>query len=116
MLITMKYKENLIKYFEVFSNKDIDTLSKMFSDNVQLKDWNIFASGKEEVVTANKGIFDSVNSIKVTPVNFYSNSDTSYAVQISILINGEEELNVIDVIELDNTGLIQSVSAFILGE
>lgn len=108
----MKHKDDLVKYFEVFSDKNIDKLSEMFSDDVELKDWNIFASGKKNVVDANRGIFDSVNSIHVTPVQFYSNSETSYAVQISILVNGEEKLDVIDVIEFNNAGLIKSINAF----
>lgn len=112
----MKHKEHLIKYFELFSNKNIDELSKMFSENVQLKDWNIFANGKDEVISANKNIFSDVNTIKVTPIRFYSNSDTSYATQISILVNGNEELNVIDVIEFNDAGFIESISAFILDD
>ncbi len=39
-----------VKYFQVFSDKNIDTLSEMFSDDVELRDWNIFASGKKNVV------------------------------------------------------------------
>lgn len=110
--MTMKHKDDLVKYFEVFSDKNIDKLSEMFSDDVELKDWNIFASGKKNVVDANRDIFDSVNSIHVTPIQFYSNSETSYAVQIFILVNGKEKLDVIDVIEFNNAGLIESINAF----
>ena len=108
----MKHKDDLIKYFKVFSDKNIDTLSEMFSDDVELKDWNISTSGKKNVVNANKDIFDNVDTILVTPIQFYSNSETSYAVQISILVNIEEKLDVIDVIEFDNSGLIKSINAF----
>lgn len=108
----MKHKDDLIKYFKVFSDKNIDTLSEMFSDDVELKDWNISTSGKKNVVNGNKDIFDNVDTILVTPIQFYSNSETSYAVQISILVNSEEKLDVIDVIEFDNSGLIKSINAF----
>lgn len=108
----MKYQNQLVNYFKYFSDKNINALSEMFSKNVQLKDWNVSANGKDEVISANKNIFDNLNSIKVTPVNFYSNSDTSYAIQILILINGEEELNVIDVIKFNDDGLITSINAY----
>ena len=108
----MKFKEQLKKYFEVFSNKDIDTLSTLFADEVLLVDWNVFASGKEKVIEANKSIFDSVTSIQVTPIEFYSNSDTSYAVKISILVNENEQLNVIDIINFNESGLVTSIVAF----
>ncbi len=108
----MKYKNDLIKYFEVFSDKKIDIISEKFSDEVELVDWNISVSGKEKVIEANNSIFSSIETIQVTPISFYSNSETSYAVQISILSNGEEKLDVIDVIKFDNNGLIKSIVAF----
>jgi len=108
----MKFREQLTKYFKVFSNKDIDTLSAMFADEVLLVDWNVFASGKEKVIEANKNIFDSVSSIKVTPIEFYSNSDTSYAVKIFIVVNDNEKLDVIDVINFNENGLVTSIVAF----
>ena len=48
-------------YFKTFSNKDSEGLRNMFSDNVYLRDWEIFANGIDEVVDANQNIFDSVN-------------------------------------------------------
>jgi len=110
--MNMKYKNELIKYFEVFSNKNINLLSDIFSDNVKLVDWNISASTKEKVIEQIDIIFSTVNTIQVTPISFYSNSDTSYAVQISILIDNKERLDVIDFIEFDNDGLISSINAF----
>lgn len=105
-------KETLIKYFETFSNKDIEGLSKMFSDEVTLVDWDISESGIENVINANKNIFKSVETINVIPLKYYSNDDGSYAVEISILINGTETLDVVDVISFDQNGLINSIKAY----
>jgi len=108
----MKHRSDLIKYFTAFSNKNIDLLSKMFSDDIELVDWNISAKGKEKVIEANENIFDNVKKIQITPIKFYSNSDTSYSVQISISIDNAETFEVIDVIEFDHDGLISSVNAY----
>ncbi len=108
----IKFEQELKKYFKVFSNKDIDTLSKMFSDEVKLVDWNISAFGKNEVLKANENIFKNVKSIEVTPIEFYSNSDTSYSVKISIVVDKIEILEVIDVIKFDENGLINSIEAY----
>ncbi len=35
----MNYKEKLENYFKAFSNKDVDALSQMFSEDVTLIDW-----------------------------------------------------------------------------
>jgi hypothetical protein len=107
-----KFKQELKRYFEFFSDKNIDMISKMFSDEVSLVDWNISAFGKKEVLKANENIFQNVESIEVTPIEFYSNSDTSYSVKISIIVDEIEKLEVIDVIKFDENGLIKSIEAY----
>lgn len=105
-------KETLIKYFETFSNKDIEGLSRMFSDEVTLVDWDISETGIENVIRANKNIFQSVKTISVTPLKYYSSDDRSYAVEISILIDENETLDVVDIISFDQNGLINSIKAY----
>lgn len=113
-------EEKLREYFEAFSNKDIQKLSEMFSDDVVLTDWNIHAVGKEQVLEENKKIFDSVETILVYPHMVYyagSNVGSAAAVEIVIEVTPKEsskleELHVVDVITFDNKGLISSVKAY----
>lgn len=108
-------KTQLKKYFEVFSNKDIDNLSDLFSDDVVLIDWNLSAFGKEEVLKANKSIFDSVDTIKIFVSSIYENDkDKSYLCLIDVVINNSELLKVSDYIKFDDDGLIKSVEACLL--
>ena len=37
------YIVNTDKYFEAFNNKDLDTLSTLYSNDVRLIDWNVTA-------------------------------------------------------------------------
>lgn len=108
----MTNKETLNDYFNAFSSQDIDTLSKLFSDNVTLVDWVSFSEGKDEVLEANKKIFEGIETILATPIEFYSIGEYAYAIKVSILVNGEEKLDVIDVINFDDDGLITSITAF----
>jgi len=112
MKSTNKLTEICQSYFEVFSNKDIEGLSKLFSDDVILRDWEILANGKEEVLAANKDIFDSVNTIQVTLVNQSTSYNNRVFNEILIDINGDETLLVVDVIEFDDNGLINKVEAY----
>ena len=58
--------ENLIKdYFKFFSNKDILSLEKLFAKDIKLVDWEMSVEGKDEVIKANKKIFDTLESIKI---------------------------------------------------
>jgi len=115
----MDYVNICNEYFRAFSDKNLDRLSEMFHDDVYLRDWEILANGKEEVLDANKNIFDSVDKIEVITENqgleFNGINDTTEVFnEIEIHINdGEERLVVVDIIEIElKSGLIKSVRAF----
>ena len=103
-------KQLATQYFETFSNKDLDGLEDMFTDDVSLRDWTRSATGKIGMLAANKDIFDSVNTITATPVALYEEGDTVIA-ELVILVNDNESLLVVDVIKFrDNK--ISSVIAY----
>ena len=84
----------------------------MFSDNVYLRDWEIFANGIDEVVDANQNIFDSVNTIVVTPIQIISNGTNYVSAELEIVVNDEETLLVTDILEFDDDNKINSVRAY----
>jgi hypothetical protein len=84
----------------------------MFSESLTLKDWSVDVNGKKEVLRVIKSIFDSTNSIRIEPLNFFSNSEDTYAVSINIYINETLELKVIDIINFDSNGKISKICAF----
>jgi len=107
----MNLEQHVKKYFNNFSNKNLKELSQMFAENVSLKDWEIFAKGKTEVLEANKNIFDSVDSISVTLNEFYQDDLVAICL-IDININKQEILKVIDIIKFNNDQKITEVSAY----
>ena len=107
----MELVELAKKYFNYFSNKDIQNLQNLFSENVILKDWEIEAKGINEVVDANKKIFQSVKSISVIPKNIYKDKFVLICV-IEIFINKNEKLNVIDILKFNKDKKIEEISAF----
>ena len=98
-------------YFKTFSNKDSEGLRNMFSDNVYLRDWDILANGIDEVVQANQDIFDSVDTIVVTPIRIISNGTDLVSAELEIVVNDEETLLVTDKLEFDDDK-INSVRAY----
>lgn len=104
-------KELVIKYFEYFSNKDLEKLSDMFSVEITLQDWDILAKGKHQVLEANKNIFNSVNTISVNLNKLYIDDNVAICL-IEIVINNEETLKVIDIIKIDTNGKIKEISAY----
>ena len=87
-------------------------METLLSEDIVLKDWNIKVAGKKKVIEEIKKIFDSTITIKVTPISFFVNSDYSYAIYISILVNCEQLIDVIDVINFDINGKIVEITAF----
>ena len=92
--------------------KDYGSLKALFSENIVLKDWDVHVTGKNEVMKAIKIMFDSADKIKVSPVSFFVNSDYCYAVQVSILIDTDSKIDVIDVISFNTVVEITEIVAF----
>ena len=107
----MDLKQLATQYFETFSNKDLDGLGVMFTGDVTLRDWEISAAGIDDVLAANKKIFDSVEYIHVLPLNLYQDGNT-VAAELSIVVGGAINLHVVDIITFNDTGKIVSIKAY----
>ena len=44
-----KLVDEVEHYFELFSRKDLEGVSRKFSDDIFVQDWDIYAQGKEKV-------------------------------------------------------------------
>ena len=105
-------KYNAKKYFKLFSNKDINALSSIFSKNITLRDWKIKAQGLKKVLKENKKIFKSCKSIQVKPIKIFQEKKTIIA-ELIIQINNSKNLLVIDVIDFDKQNKIKSIRAYL---
>ena len=107
----MDLKSLCLEYFETFSRKDLGGLEIMFTGDVTLRDWEISATGIDEVLAANKKIFDSVEYIHVMPLHLYQDGNT-VAAELSIVVSGAVHLSVVDIITFNDAGKIVSVRAY----
>jgi hypothetical protein len=107
----MDLKSLCLEYFETFSRKDLDGLGVMFTGDITLRDWEISATGIDEVLAANKKIFDSVEYIHVLPLHLYQDNNTVVA-ELSIVVSGAVYLSVVDVITFNDSGKIVSIKAY----
>lgn len=105
------YKSLALKYFEFFSNKDIKNLKLMFSEDVDLRDWEINATGIESVLDANLKIFNSVKTIMAKPISLIV-EDSNLSAELEIIVNDVEILRVVDIIQFNNEKKIKSIRAF----
>ncbi len=92
--------------------KDYDSLKTLFSEDIVLKDWDVHVTGKNKVMEVIKIMLDSADKIKVSPVSFFVNSDYCYAIQVSVFIDTDPKIEVIDVISFNTKGKITEIVAF----
>lgn len=108
----LELKELSLIYFDAFSNKDISKLSEIYDDDVHLIDWVIDVSGKDEVLNANKSLFENEFTLEVLAIeNIHGQSDYKTANQIEINIEGQPKLKVLDVITFNSSGKITKIIA-----
>ena len=98
-------------YFKVFSDQNIDELSNLFADDIELRDWENSSSGKSNVILTNKKIFDNVETINVKPKNIYQDGNVVVA-ELDILINSKERILVVDIIHFNKSSKICRINAF----
>ena len=107
----MDLKSRSLNYFYIFSTKNSTALSFMFASVCFLHDWENDAAGNTDVMSVYNKIFNSVESIAVTPRAIYQDGLTVIA-ELLITIDGKEQILVTDVITYDEIGKIVSVRAY----
>lgn len=110
------YKAKALEYFFHFSTKNLELVSDMFTDDVHLQDWEHSTDNKVDTVAVYKKIFDSVDTIAVTPFALYADrapDGVTVVAELWITVDGKEQNFVTDIIVFDDeTDLIQCVRAY----
>lgn len=71
-------KELTKKYIEAFNSKDIKKCAQLFTNDFSLEDPVVKrVEGKEEVLKAIKGIFDSCTTLDFSAKNIYQDEQTT---------------------------------------
>jgi hypothetical protein len=115
MIDQEKYINLLYQYFDTFNKKDVESLGKMFSENVLLKDWNVSEQGKEEVLKANANIFNECPNIHVSVIEIFQEvpyEDKRFACELSIKVGANEYISVMDIISFNEQDEIEEISAY----
>lgn len=95
-------------YFNALNNKEINTLSKIYSKNINLIDWDLCISGKNKVLEANIQLFKNKFRIDVLSSNEIKHKTFN---EIILKINNVS-LNIIDIITFDENLKINEIKAF----
>ena len=102
------YKVLSEKYFEFFSNRDTESLSKLYSDDIVLKDWNGEWKGKEAVLSENQNLFQRDFTFEIQDMGQIGNKTYTY---LNITVDGDT-IRVLDILEWDNNFQIKEIEAY----
>ena len=103
--------EAVEKYFDAWNRHDLTALRELFSDKVELVDWNVHCVGKEEVVLATKDIFNLYPEIRVEVLDCLVNANSKAMAELKVNIDDATTLNVVDILSFDKSK-ISSIKAF----
>jgi hypothetical protein len=98
-------------FLSAYERKDIDAISEMLAEDVVLRDWNLEVSGLEAAVAEYSKNFRDADSLRIT-VNQILESESGVAAELEIVVNGSENLNVVDIFTFNDDNEITSVVAY----
>lgn len=96
------------EYFQAFVSKDLEALSEIYSENINLIDWIGTWVGSKNVLEANKELFKNDFQLKVLDT-IQHDSRTFNTILIEI---GGESLEIVDVIKFDKDFKIEYIRAY----
>jgi len=99
------------KYFSYFSNKEIELLKTLFSNKINLRDWDINISGIDNVVQQNIKIFKNLGEFQLKVINLYQSDNVVFG-EIEIILKNKEIIKVLDKIVFDEESKIKEIIAF----
>lgn len=95
----------------VTTDKNLEAVSAMLAEDVHLRDWNISVHGKAEALRETAKNFVEAESIEIQIFDVYEN-DISVAGELYIVVNGEIDLFVVDVVTFDAQGNITAIRSY----
>lgn len=100
----------IIKYLELWNNKDLSGLSSIFHRDIVIKDWENHSEGLEEALKANARIFSDLPAIEARLIKSAINGDSAF-LQLEIQIDKDRCIDVVDIMTIEK-GQIISILAY----
>ncbi|MEX0300724.1 MAG: nuclear transport factor 2 family protein [Kordiimonas sp.] len=107
----MDISEQARRYIEAFNAHNIEALTDMLSEKVELKDWEVQLEGRATVLEHMRTIFNNVPAIRADVIDIIS-AKNACVLLLSIFIEEGVSLQVADVLKFDTNGTIVSVHAY----
>lgn len=111
-MLQMSNTGRLLAYLDAYARKDLVAVGTMFADDVTLRDWNLAVRGKAAALAETAKNFSAAGALAIEALGIYADGDT-VAAELTITIDGQVDLRVVDVISFDRDGRIRSIRAYL---
>lgn len=101
----------LEKFLSAYESKDLGTIANMVTSSVLLRDWNLETTGKDSLLDEFQKNFSNAEYLRVEILRTYTAAN-SIAAEVEIQVGASERLRVVDILKLDESGLITSIVSF----
>jgi len=108
----MSHADTFRRYLQLYAARDLDAIADLFADQIRLRDWKISVAGKAAALAETRHNFERVNSLQIEVLSLFESAD-GVAGELRILIDGQEELHVLDVLRFDADGKIAEIHAYV---
>lgn len=99
------------RFLTAYAAKDLGTISALLAPDVLLRDWNLEVRGTEPFRAETQRNFDNSRSITIEVLHLHA-TDVSVAAEVLITVDGSIRLRVVDVFDVDETGLVTAVRSY----
>ncbi|WP_269533599.1 nuclear transport factor 2 family protein [Chitinimonas sp. BJYL2] len=108
----MTLSERCLHYLDRYAHKDLAALDSLFADDITLRDWKIAVQGKAAALDESRKNFAAAEQITITPLAMHEAGDT-VAAELHIVVNGTEQLYVVDILRFNAAGQITAIRAYL---
>ncbi len=108
----MSHADTFRRYLQLYAARDLEAIAELFAEQIQLRDWNLSVQGKAAALAETRHNFASVDSLQIEVLSLFESAD-GVAGELRILIDGQEELHVLDVLRFDADGKIAEIHAYV---
>lgn len=108
----MSSQDLFLEYIRAYESRDIDRVAALLADDVSLRDWKIAIRGKAAAIAETRANFEAARSIDIQPLRLHV-GESSVAGELRILVDGEIELFVVDILDFNAQGQISAIRAFL---
>lgn len=108
----MSLTASFTTYINAYAAKNIEQVSALLADDILLRDWKISVRGKSQAIAETQKNFAAAQTIAIDILRSHETA-TSVAGELRIVVDGREELFVVDIVEFNREGKIQSIRAYL---